>query len=270
MNMSSPSSISPMPRVKVAILPSPEAEYFVDKTISLFITNGSPDHLLVESLVLRFQSDVDSSAIYVEQPWGLELTPDEQKEQKVTVTPTPDFLANTNCFDVMVKYRVFEKTVWGKLHEEITQRSTYLNIKRSTQQLGQVFISFKQPEDEQLASILGKFAARAGFLPYIALDDPRPGTSLWSRIEPEIKNSVGVFVVWSRHTRWGTGVQQEIKICSECGISYVLLIEDNEELPEAYDTTIEYKRFDRRYPHTPFSQVIAAKRKSMLTFGLRK
>lgn|SRR5574341_736034 len=251
------------PRLRISVPFSFEVEYFTERQMAISITNSSQARLLVESLTLRFQADEGLSAIPAEQRCDWELSAHQVKDQVVTIAPTPLYLANTNALDVMVKYRVFRKTTLGKQLTEI-RPGFFVIIKNSTIKLGQAFISFKEKEDLGLASILERFASRAGFRPYIAAREARPGTPLWNRIESEISKSVVAFVVWTKNTAWGTGVQQEIEICSKCHVPYVLLIERNIELPEDYDESIEYQRFDPKDPTSAFSDAVVARRHIIL------
>src|SRR5437899_3773211 len=94
--------------VSIAPLPSGsmELEYYQQATIPVLITSKSPDRLLIEQVILRFQSDASVSSIYVSQDSGWELIPGGFREQAVNVVPAPIYLAGTNVFDVMVKFRI--------------------------------------------------------------------------------------------------------------------------------------------------------------------
>jgi hypothetical protein len=253
--------------IHVPPLPKMEVEYFEEVSLPLTVINTSSEPILLESITLRFQSDADISKIYVQDNCSCIIKPQEMRDIEVKVIPTPMFLANTNVFDVMVTYRL---NVDGKLSEQASYifrapQGCFIIIKPSTTQLGQIFISFKQPEDLKLAKILERFAERAGFKPYLAIHDSQPGTQLWDRIEPALRGSLAVLVLWTKHTQWGDGVQREVELCRAHGIQDILLIENGLDLPLAYKgTESEYRRFDYDDPFEPFSKVITIRRKLLL------
>ena len=240
---------------------SAEIEYYETTSVTVLITNSSPTPILVEQVILRFQSDAAASSEFVEQNCGRELGPKELHEQEIAVCPTPVFLANTNMFDVMVKFRPIQSgTVQGQL-SEVHPRLAYLIIRESTKPCGKLFISFKQPEDLPLARQLEKFARRAGFEPYLAIHDSQPGTGLWKRIEPELHSSAAAAIIWTSHTEWGEGVQKEVKLARKHKIPDILLLEDRLDPPKEYTgTEIEYLRFDPHNPAPVFSKMLTARR----------
>ncbi len=246
--------------VQVSLPPSrgAEVEYLEPRTFTVIITNTSGGRILVESVDLRFQSDYGAAAVLVQHPCTIELAPDGLGEAQVVVTPSPRFLTNTNEVDVKVWFRTIDGgAVSGELHDETFERASYLLIRNSTKVAGQVFISFKQPEDEPLARLVERYATRAGFSPYLALNDPQPGRSLWRRIRPQLTKSVGIVVLWTRHAAWGSGVQEELSICIRRKLRFMLLLENGARLPSLYDKSIEYRTFDRENPSEVFSDTIA-------------
>ena len=252
--------------LSVSITPprSAEVEYYQKATVSVSITSSAPYPLLIEQLILRFQSDANVAAIYVEQQCGWELAPGELREQLVSVYPIPVYLANTNVFDVMIRFRSCETGVVGQQNSEI-HRGSYLIIKHSRQPCGKLFISFKQPDDLALARLMEKFARRAGFVPYLAIHNPQPGTDQWKRIEPEIRASIAISIIWTSHTDWGSGVQREIILARQYSIPEMLLIEERLEVPDSHrGTNVEYLRFDPEDPAQSFSKMLTARRSIVL------
>jgi len=241
---------------------SAEIQYYESTSVSVLITNNAPTPILVEEVILRFQSDAFVASEFVGQDCGWELAPKELHEQKVAVCPTPIYLANTNMFDVMVKFRPIDGGILQGQLSEIHHRSSYLIIRESRDSCGKLFISFKQPEDLSLARLLEKFARRAGFEPYLAIHDSQPGTDLWKRIEPELRTSIAASIIWTGHTAWGDGVQREVKLARQYAIPDVLLLEDRLDLPEEYKGTgIEYVRFDPHNPAPAFSKIVTSLRR---------
>jgi len=252
-------------RLNASIPPlrSTEVEYFSEITIPVLLTSTTPDRLFVESLVLRFQSDARQGSVFEEKHCGWELGPGEVREEQVIARPQPLHLENTNTFDVLVRYRILGMKGLSREYSE-KHSGSYIIVRSASQAFGKIFISFKQPEDIGLAQILERMARRSGFTPYLAVHHPIPGTSLWERIEPEITSCRMAVVIWTKHTDWGTGVQQEMEICRKQAIPCALLIENGVALPEGYDQEIEYRRFETDDPAPAFSKAISAQREELL------
>jgi hypothetical protein len=248
-------------RVSITAPSYKEVEYFSTINLSVSLLNNSSRKLLVESLTLRFQSDANVSAIYVEQPCGWEIQPDGVKDQQVTICPTPEYLTYTNTFDIMVNYRLFDNKGLKGPYPEIHNGPFYLIINNSKAKLGQIFISFKQNEDLKLARILERLAFRAGFSPYLAIRDKQTGAPLWEKIEPAIKDSVAAFIIWTKHTQWGDGVEREIELCGKWKVPELLLIENDIPLPEGYSETVEHQRFDPEDATSAFCEALISRRR---------
>jgi hypothetical protein len=249
--------------LNVSIAPPPlgsvEVRYYETTSLSVLITNNAPSAILVEQVVLRFQSD-GNAKVYVDQPCGWELQRKRLHEQSVAVCPTPIYLGNTNMFDVMVRFRLIEKGVPQAQRSEV-HHGSYLIIREAARNCGKLFISFKQPEDLTLARTMEKLARRAGFDPYVALHNSQPGTDLWKRIEPELRTSDAAAIIWTSFTAWGDGVQREVRLAREFGVPEVLMLEEGLDVPEEYaGSDIEYLRFDRENPAPGFLKMLTARR----------
>ncbi len=259
---------SDMKELSISVTPLPhlEVEYFRSIPILISITNNSNHPILVESITLRLQTDADFADVYIEENDSSLIEQGLVKEFQIKITPTPEFLANTNQFGVSVLYRKSENQKLGlQYSQRLEPPFPFIIIKPTKEILGKLFISFKQPEDIILAELLERLAKRAGFSVYMAVNDPNPGIDLWERIEPELKTSTCALILWTKYTNWGTGVPHEVKLCREYNIPDVLIIQDGLELPEAYKGTgIEYQRFNPNDPLTAFAQVITTQRKLAL------
>jgi hypothetical protein len=246
-------------------LPKTEVECFEQIIIPLTITSACSDNILVESVTLRFQTDQGSADYFLKTDVGHEIVPLGIYNTTISVVPTPQFLPNTNEFDILVRYRKVNNGVLGDPMTTISP-GRYLIVRSCSQKLGQIFVSFKQPEDRPLARLLKRVGERGGFQPYLTMDEPMPGKDLWERIEPRLIESEAVAFIWTDLTEWGEGVEREIDLCKANDIKYVLLVQNESTPPQQFKgTTIEYQRFDREDPLESFSQAIAALRQIMLS-----
>lgn len=251
--------------ITISVVPLLESsvEYFTSIRIELNITNLLSTPVLLDDVTLCFQPDSGSADIYVDKHLGLQIPPNELAPVAVEVTPTTKYLEHTNCFNVLVHYRLGDR-----LGQRLTARSdqaSYIIVKRPNSAIGDVFISFKQREDLPLARLLELHAQRAGLNPYIVINEPEPGRDQWLRIEEAIKRSQAIFIIWGSRTEWGTGVQREVALCRKHAIEEILLLERDVEVPELFNgTRNEYLRYDPDDPREAFAKAVEATRKRFL------
>jgi hypothetical protein len=255
------------PDLQVSIPPLPEhrVECFEKIAIPLIITSSCPEPIVIDSITLCFKTDADMSDYFLKVDMGYELAPHSQYLSRTELVPTPQFLPGTNEFHILVRYRIVSKGVPGD-HLVAKSPGSYIIVKWCSRKLGQLFVSFKQPEDRGLARMVEEVAKRAGFQPYLAMNEPTPGMGLWDRIEPRLLESVAVVFIWTEHTEWGDGVAREIKLCKSNNIQNVLLIQRDLPLPKQFKgTRIEYQRFDPEDPLEEYSEAITALRGIILS-----
>jgi hypothetical protein len=138
-------------------------------------------------------------------------------------------------------------------------------VREPNTQIADVFISFKQPEDTSRAKLIEQYAWRAGLRPYMALNDPEPGSEQWNRIEDAIRRSKRAFVIWGDRTEWGRGVQREVGLCRKHRVPEVLLLQSDLDLPgQLKDTVLEYTRFDPHNPSERFATAVESVRQQLL------
>ncbi len=244
---------------------SHSVEYYGAINIRLIITNLSAARQLLETVTLQFHPDVGTSPIYVDCPSGVEINPAKAEEIIIPVIPDCLYFHTTNQFSVMLRYRPIEADKVGAQKCDIHPDLSYILLRESATDLGQLFISFKQTEDLDRATLLGRFAQRAGFKPYLALEDPTVGAKQWRRIAKAIRASRSILVIWSSRTEWGTGVKKEIEIARKKKLREILLIEDNIPLPDLYTgTEIEFLRFSPANPAPAFGLAITSLRKQLI------
>ncbi len=249
------------PKFTLTLRASPLAtRYFEPIAVDFAVTNDSSDMLFIESSSLKFEADTGAIPNYVDWSPGLRLAPSEQGRISVVVRPVPLYKEFTNQFDVLIKYRPEVQGRLGKLSTE-QHGGFYIIVNTPPADLGDVFVSFKQPEDQRLANILERYAKRAGFTPHLFMRNPAVGTDQWRSIEKLIKQSHSMFVVWGRRTEWGEGVEKEIELCRKRRMREVLLIENDLALPDIYHgTNCTYKRYDQSDPAHALSEAVSSLR----------
>lgn len=232
--------------------------YFEDIVIELKVDNVSGKSLLIESVTLKFDPDTGATPVYVDCPVGVRLTANGGSVIKVTVCPTPLFREYTSQF--VARFKCHHESR-GRIIASFMEShdGLYIIIHPPEKQLGDVFVSFKQPEDRKLANILERYAKRAGFTPHLFIQDAHLGTDQWIRIDALIKGSHSAFIVWALRTDWGDGVTTEIELCRKHKVREILLIEEGVELPDAYrGTNRAYQKFDPADPASAISKAVSS------------
>lgn len=223
--------------------------------------------LVIDSLALRFASRRGSPTTLKVQPEtnvifpGGPISVEPMKKTHCTIPIRPNllFLKGSNYFEVAATYR--EAGIRIGTPESLVDQVSFAIIDPAPCFFGQVFISYKEPEDRSLADRLFEFAHDAGFKPYMAPPDIRTGTQIWGKkIPPEIKASRFLFVIWTNNSLKGPGVKREIKIARDNKIAVVPFLEKKCRDPKLFGRDVEYMQFDRRDPDEAFAKVVEARR----------
>lgn len=241
--------------------------YLQTVSLTIAIENaGNSATLVIDSLALRFQSRsspgssvADPHTTIVHPGAALSIAPNKLDYCAVHVRPNLLFLKYTNVFDVAISYRLSPNFV--ELNSFIGLGS-YLVVNPAPQLFGQVFISYKEPEDRALADLLHELARDAGFAPYIAPADLQAGSQIWTeKIPAAIKASKCVFVIWTENAPKGPGVRREVKLAEQYGVRIVPLLAKG----TTFDTRLfgadtEYTTFEPDRASLPFANVVERQR----------
>jgi len=246
-------------------------DYLQEVSVPVSISNKANVPILIESIALQFNANEfatnQEEARVIHKCEGGGLKPRGSNYWNVRVKPDLFFEFATNCYSISVTYRREEQ---GRLGDSVTVHKpagigNFLIIKRPPTVFGKVFISYKDDEDKKLANLLLTLARNAGFDPYMAPPDLRPGAELWNeKIIPAIQESSCVFVIWTSETSKGTGVEREIELTREFGKDEILLLENGIDVPELFKKRQfrekERTRFDRSAPARIFAEIVVARR----------
>lgn len=250
--------------VSVAPLLDPSVEYYEQVNIPLTITSNSGKPIIIESITLRFQTDGGMPDYDHKQGVGKKLLAGALHAENIYVTPVPEFLETTCTFQIKVRYRKVIDGIPGE-HLTIKTRGSYIIVHPCKTKLGQLFISFKQPDDLPLARLFETVARRAGFQPYVKMDESNPGSDMWEIIEPRIKESEAIAFLWTDKTDWGEGVAREIQLAIDNGIHYIPLIEETVPVPPEFrNSAIEYQKFHPELPLPQFSKAVTGLREVVM------
>lgn len=234
--------------------------------LAIWLKNKSSKALCVRAVWVRLQPDTGwvglPDRMVFKSDLGVELLPDHKILARVPVVPPLDCLAHSNFVDVTVDYGTLEDLRNGHCRQVTRQHLDWLLVKDVPAPPGtDVFVSFKDQENEDLAQLAVKYLRRAGLSPYLARDDRRCGCDYWEdKITPAIRRSAGVLVIWSSDTvRRPDSVLREIGIARGGKVPVGLFLSNDVAPPAEYPADVlEYVRFDPARPHSAFADGIAA------------
>jgi len=250
---------SPKFLVEVANAPI-HTHYFESTRIKIKVTNISGENVLIQRVTLQFDPDTGAAPNYEDSFPSLRLLSNKSDLIEVDVTPVPLYREETTQFKIGLMGHVESGGCLRESFSERHEEGFYIILKVPTLQLGDIFISFKQPEDQKLANILVRYAKRAGFNPCLFMRNPELGKDQWKEIEKLIRQCHSVIIVWALRTEWGEGVEKEIELCRKYGCREILLIAEGVDPPKLYDPKIAYKQFDPSDPAKDLSEAIASLR----------
>src|ERR1035437_1039910 len=235
-------------------------EYYqtIERTVTLI--NRSEMPLQIEEVVVYCPADAPDVPFLATIKCAFRMDPHEDKDLVISITPNALYKQYTNLRDVRVKFRLHDGTRISETKERTARGLMSIIVDEPTENLGRIFISFKQEEDRSLARTVAKLAKRAGFTPFLKAEHPRPGEDQWDDIEKKLRVSLAVLVIWTDFTGLGDGVEKEVKFCHAAGIHDILLLGDDVDPPPMYThestRSKEYVRFDRQNPSLKFVEVI--------------
>jgi hypothetical protein len=231
----------------------------------VWLKNRTKRPLWVRAVSVSLQPDTgwkgDANRMVFRSEPGLELPPDHKEVTRVSVIPPLDCLPNSNIVDVSVEYGTLAETRDGDLRQTDRRHVDWILVTEVPAPVGaEVFVSFKDPENEELAQLAAKYLCRAGLTPYLARDDGRCGCDYWrEKIEPAIGRAAGTLVIWTADTRrHPEAVSREIGIAQRARVPLGLFLSRDVKAPVEYPPSVlEYFRFDPVAPHAAFAVGIA-------------
>jgi hypothetical protein len=251
--------------IDVVIPPLPggtTVDYLQEYTLPVLVTNNLGFDVLVTAIRIRPKPEWDSVAgsVIIEVPTpGFRIRPHKQDYRTITLTAQPLVMAGTNDLDLVVHYQLDQEQAaprsFAKMH------ACYIVAREPPVIRGQIFISVKSPEDRELALILKTIVRRCAFAPYLADEDPHPGTPMWEeKIPPAIAASRALASLWTKNTVFGTGVRRELEIAEREHVHVIPFLERGAAVPAEYSKKPEAERieFERESAAPVFARAIAA------------
>lgn len=244
--------------------PDVRVDYLQEIVYPVAVRNNTEFPIVLDDGFLEFEPEHLGIAAHLQVPFtcNRRLEPGRFEYFRVPIKPNLLYRPYTNVFSATFRFRRQRSSDIGA-EEHFTIGSTeYYIIVGEPPAFDNAFISFKDPQDDELSVILCTIARRAGFRPYRAKDHPEPGINdYWEgKIRPAIRSSRVTLALWTTESSADPiNVRRELQLSREGNISVVLLRENDVEPPEEYPSNlVEHVLFERRSAWAPFAQALAS------------
>ncbi len=226
---------------------------------------------MVREIELRF--DPDSPECFTEKFVfaDFQIPSGQLDYRKLLFVPRLLWRPYTHAFETVVTYSRIDGDGVPCADTRAEGPTSYVVVKYPPLMYGEMFISYKDPEDRELADALQEHAKRAGFFGYIAPADIRPGTRIWKqKIVPHIMSAFCMCVIWTNETPKGSGVRREIAIARKRKRKVVLILDKAAAVPPGFKRTdVEHCRFRKKAADADFGLIIEACRAFSVDSTLR-
>lgn len=244
-------------------------DYLSTGELPIGVRNGFVFPVLPEEIVLTFEVDHPCTGGYAEvrQPWtkGI-LNPGANEYENIRAHVKLLFRRRTNPCQVTVIYRENPGGGFGPPKQSILGDRDHLVIENAPvfQPAGgeplSVVVSFKDPEDLQLAELAVKLLRRAGVEPYLARTDSRMGAGYWNKIYKAIRDAEGTLVIWTPDAvAKRVNVIRELNYSKKHGTSVGLFLQAGVLAPPEYPASKkEFAQFSPPNEAEPLADAITA------------
>jgi len=220
-------------------------DYLSSTEIPIGIRNNGALPVVVEAIELVFQKaeGVPEALATVVHPCTLEIGAQGGLEYtKVSFRPPLLMTPYTNTYRISITYRECVGGGLGPRYKLALEANPYViinvppNFPGRTSDRASVFVSFKDPEDLELAELAAQLLVRAGFGYYMAREEQRLGSAYWAqKIEPAIQAAEGTLVIWTPNVAMSSGpVLRELTYSQTVGTNVGLMLEEGASPPDEY------------------------------------
>jgi len=242
--------------------PDVRVDYLQEIVYPVAVRNNTELPVILDDGFLEFQSDHPGvSAQHLRVPFTCNRRVESGRFEYFRVPIKPNLLYRTfsNVFNVTFRFRRLQSSHIGATEHATLDSMGYIII-LDPPSFEKTFISFKDPEDDELSLMLCTIARRAGFTPYRAKDHWEPGSLYWQdKIPSAIRSSRVTLALWTTECSANPiNVRRELQLSREGNIPVVLLRENDVEPPEEYPSNlVEHVLFERSSAWVPFAQALA-------------
>lgn len=249
--------------------------YMSDLPFPLHIRNVGSASIQLRGAYLRLAPSSgwhgDDDRLVNRQSLSAVLVPGQVHSLVVIVTPPLFAMHDSNMMDVGVEFAVVGPRGVGPVRSEVQSAFDWIEVREvPAHETAEIFVSFVDPDNENLATLASVMLRRAGLRPYLAREDSHPGCDYWAdKIYPAIARSTGLFAIWTADTdRRPDKVMREITYAKSTNVAVGLFLSNGLAPPPAFPAKLkEHVPFDVNAPHEAFAHAIAAGRNRWATTG---
>lgn len=243
------------------------ATFLRRERLALWVRNTSIGAVHLRSVSITLQPEHatlqhDPSLVATRGGLLVHLPPGARECVELTISPPLVALPGSNVWSVSAEFEQVGTRGVGAPRCDSRSQFDWINLHDApSHSKAEVFVSFVDPENDELAQLAELDLRRAGVRPYLAKRDTRTGCDYWDdKILPAIERAAGVLVIWTAETlRRPDSVLREIEHAQRVGVAVGLFRANGTQLPPNYPKTIkEYAGFDPHAPRPAFAQAIAA------------
>lgn len=244
-----------------------EASFLKAKRLAFWVRNASSSTVHLRSVSVQLESEQDSlrsepSLVTRSEPMDDCLPPGAWQSVELTVIPPLTARPGSNSWTAHAEFQQVGPTGVSAPQSERQDLFDWINLRDAPAHPdAEVFVSFVDPENDELAQLAELYLRRAGIRPYLAKRETRIGCDYWEgKIMPAIARASGMLVIWTGETiRRPESVVREIEYAQTKGTPVGLFRAHETELPRLYPQSVkEYVGFDPHEPRSAFAHAIAA------------
>lgn len=222
------------------IRPHSNITYLEEGHVTLEFKNVLNESIEIDKITCSFETDIGLSPIESVLSTMISIKPNHISTVHIPFLIDLKMKLGTNFPKIDVNYRI-NKSSKSTTVTFTNPDTRYIIIHPIHPAEKHFFISYKGQQDRQLATKLDQHLTKIGFKGYVAENDYRPGTDIWTeKIFPSIDDCVALIVLWTsdsaaepstvfREVEYAKGKQKRVILLSEYGLDIPKIFQGDKE-----------------------------------------
>lgn len=222
------------------IRPRSYVTYLEECDVTLELKNVSDGLIEIEKISCSFTTDDGLLPTEYFISAMMSIKPNNISRMRIEFIADLTLQWGTNYATINVTYRKDKTSIQSVTFANPYTRCIIINPIHPAEK--HFFISHKDPEDTDLATKLNLHLTKIGFTGYVAENDRKPGTDIWSeKIFPSINDCVALIVLWtSAAAADAATIFREVEYARQRQKRVILLAEHGLEIPQIFQGDKEY------------------------------
>lgn len=217
-----------------------------DARIDMEFKNNSDSVITIKKIICSYQVTDNLPKYEIVKETPIEIQPgciSKNLEMKLEINLRLQPATNRSTLKVIFDINGVSKTITFD-----NQETKYIIINDRRSPGHKFFLSYKDPENKDMAEKLNHYLKKIGFKGYIAIENRKPGMDIWKeKIFPSIDDSAGLIVLWtSEAAKSQDSILREIKYARKKKKTIIFAKEKNIPLPDNIKKTIEYQEIENK------------------------